>query len=32
MISPSDRVLAVDLIQEANHNGARIAKLRRVKN
>ena len=26
MISPSDRVLAVELIQEANQNGARIAR------
>lgn len=26
MISPSDRVLAVELIQEANQNGARLAK------
>lgn len=25
MISPSDRALAVELIQEANHNGARLA-------
>jgi putative transposase len=26
MISPSDRALAVELIQEANQNGARLAK------
>jgi hypothetical protein len=26
MISPSNRALAVELIQEANQNGARIAK------
>lgn len=25
MISPSDRALAVELIQEANQNGARLA-------
>lgn len=24
MINPSDRALAVELIQEANHNGARL--------